>query len=247
MKMYIILGMLLVGIVLLAYDVKYNYVDWRTADRSSAGIAPLPKDEKRAVVQVYTARVYNWRKYFAVHPWIATKEKGADHYTIYQVLGWKLWRTGKAVDVSRDIPDRMWFGMKPELLQDLRGEEAEKAIAGIKKAVAAYPFVSEYVLYPGPNSNTFVSYVIRRVPELTVELPPVAIGKDFFGYDKFFDIAESKKGYQFSLFGLLGLTVGKGEGVEIDVLGLVFGIDFLRPAIKLPLIGRIGMKDAPVD
>ena len=247
MKMYIIIGLLIVGAGLLAYDIKYNYVDWRTADRSSAGIAPSPKEEKQAVVQVYTARVYNWRKYFAVHPWIATKEKNADHYTVYQVLGWKQWRTGNAVDVSEDVPDRKWYGMKPTLLQDLRGEEAEKAIAGIKKAAADYPFASEYVLYPGPNSNTFISYIIRQVPELTVELPPIAIGKDFLGYNKFFAKAESKKGYQFSLFGLFGLTVGKGEGLEIDILGLVFGIDFLRPAIKLPFIGRLGMSDAPVD
>lgn len=54
--------------------------DWRTADRSSAGLAPLPEKESRAVVQVYAARTLRWRKYFAVHSWIATKEAGASEY-----------------------------------------------------------------------------------------------------------------------------------------------------------------------
>jgi hypothetical protein len=31
------------------------------------------------------------------------------------------------------------------------------------------------------------------------------------------------------------------EGVEINVLGLVLGIDLRRPAIKLPGLGRIGV------
>ena len=31
------------------------------------------------------------------------------------------------------------------------------------------------------------------------------------------------------------------EGIEVSILGLTTGIDFLRPAIKLPGFGRIGM------
>jgi hypothetical protein len=38
---------------------------------------------------------------------------------------------------------------------------------------------------------------------------------------------------------------GVDEGIELNVLGLAFGIDFLRPALKLPGIGRVGM--ATVD
>jgi len=51
--------------------------DWRTADRSSAGLSPLPSDEKGAVVQGFAARAYDWRGVFAVHSWIAVKEEGA--------------------------------------------------------------------------------------------------------------------------------------------------------------------------
>ena len=47
--------------------------DWRFADRSSVGLAPLPSKTAEAVVQVYAARTYSWRGAFAVHSWIAVK------------------------------------------------------------------------------------------------------------------------------------------------------------------------------
>ena len=46
---------------------------------------------------------------------------------------------------------------------------------------------------------------------------------------------------QLSLDGLLGFSIGWVEGVEINVLGLVTGIDIRRPALKLPGFGRIGV------
>ena len=47
--------------------------DWRTASRAPAGIAPDPAVTSEAVVQVYAARAWGWRGWFAVHTWIATK------------------------------------------------------------------------------------------------------------------------------------------------------------------------------
>ena len=40
--------------------------------------------------------------------------------------------------------------------------------------------------------------------------------------------------------GAAGGDVGVEEGVEVNLLGLTFGIDPFSPALKLPLIGRIG-------
>ncbi|HEY4911271.1 MAG TPA: DUF3750 domain-containing protein, partial [Methylomirabilota bacterium] len=31
------------------------------------------------------------------------------------------------------------------------------------------------------------------------------------------------------------------EGVEVNVLGLTFGVAVKRPALKLPAVGRVGM------
>jgi hypothetical protein len=36
------------------------------------------------------------------------------------------------------------------------------------------------------------------------------------------------------------LLVARQEGLEVNLLGLGFGIDPLGPALKLPFIGRIG-------
>lgn len=221
--------------------------DWRKADRSSAGIAPLPESVSEAIVHVYVARTINWRGYFAVHPWIATKERDANHYTIFQVVGWRARQGLPVMQIEKEIPDRKWFGAMPEVIQELRGEKAEKAIANIKLAAASYPYPNSYRAYPGPNSNTFISHIIRNTPQLQVELPPHAVGKDWIGAGDFFGYSESGTGVQFSLFGMLGATIGLGEGIEFNLLGLSFGIDILHPALKLPMIGRIGVKDGEVN
>ena len=107
--LYIFLAALAVITAYVVYDAKYNYVNWRTANRSSAGIAPSPLKEKEAVVQVYAARTYSWRGAFAVHSWVAVKPENAKTYTIYQVMGWYLRRGLPAVSVTQGIPDRRWY------------------------------------------------------------------------------------------------------------------------------------------
>ena len=44
-----------------------------------------------------------------------------------------------------------------------------------------------------------------------------------------------------ALGGLLGLSVGVEEGIELNLLGLVLGVDPKRLGIKLPGIGQLGM------
>ncbi len=43
---------------------------------------------------------------------------------------------------------------------DLRGEKAEAAIPKIRQAAADYPYRDSYRVWPGPNSNTFVSFIL---------------------------------------------------------------------------------------
>ena len=38
---------------------------------------------------------------------------------------------------------------------------------------------------------------------------------------------------------MCSLMVRREEGVELNILGLIFGIDPLDPAIKLPIVGHI--------
>jgi hypothetical protein len=43
----------------------------------------------------------------------------------------------------------------------------------------------------------------------------------------------------------LGASAGGEEGLELNVLGLVFGVDLRRPALKLPGIGRVPRDTRP--
>jgi len=79
------------------------------------------------------------------------------------------------------------------------------------------------------------------VPELRADLPPTAIGKDYLR-GGLFTAAPSGSGYQLSVAGLLGLTASSVEGLEVNLLGLTFGVDPWPPALKLPLAGRIGAR-----
>lgn len=213
--------------------------DWRTASREPVGLAPDPVLHPDAVVQVYGARTWGWRGHFGSHTWIAVKPASAEAYTVYEVIGWKLRWSDSALSISQRSPDARWYGNAPELLAERRGDDAAALIPRIEKAVSAYPHAQEYAAWPGPNSNTFTAWVARAVPELKVDFPPTAIGKDYLS-DRLVDSAPSGSGFQLSLGGLLALTAGRVEGIEFSILGLTFGLNPFDPALKLPLVGRLG-------
>lgn len=244
MKFQIQMLFLTLTLIFLSSCAQTN--DWRTATKESANIAPLPDVEKEAVVQVYAAKTVSWRGNFSVHSWVAIKEKNASEYTTFHVIGWRSQRGLGTIRAEKDLPDRHWFGAKPELISSTIGIKAEEMIPQIFLAVKNYPYPNQYRAWPGPNSNTFVSHIIRSVPGMGVELPPNAIGKDWINDAQILGWSETKTGVQFSLLGALGMTLGLAEGVEVNLLGLSFGLDFYRPALKLPMIGRVGMKDEPI-
>jgi hypothetical protein len=241
-----VLALLLVGPVAKLIAGGSGNNDWRTASRESAGIAPLPADHPAALVQVYAARTFSWRGALAVHTWISAKPSGADHYTVYEVIGWRSRNGGSALAIHRDLPDRHWYGAAPELLTQLSGDGIDDVIVRLDAAARAYPYGSSYRMWPGPNSNTFTAWVGRAVPELKLDLPPTAIGKDWLdnGGGEFFASVPSNTGYQVSLFGVLGLLVGIEEGIEISIATLTIGVDPLDLALKLPGFGRIGGIDS---
>ncbi len=211
---------------------------WSEADWSSAHLLPAPRAERGAVVHVLAGRTGRWKGIFAHHLWLVTKAPGANRYRRYEVVGW-----GQALRVDAHPADGRWYGNTPRILLTLRGESAERALPRIAKAIAAYPHAGRgvYAVWPGPNSNTFIASVAREVPELASALLPTAIGKDFAGWSLYAGAAPSGTGGQLSVGGLLGFTVGWVEGIEINVLGLVAGIDVRRPALKLPGWGRIDL------
>ncbi|HEX5163563.1 MAG TPA: DUF3750 domain-containing protein [Steroidobacteraceae bacterium] len=223
----------------LGLSGQLSAADWRTASREPIGLAPDAATTPEAVVQVYSARATGWRGWFGVHTWIAVKPANATGFTVHEVNGWRLKRTGTAVVSSHRPADGRWYGNAPELLGDIRGPGVDAIIERIETAVKGYPYPGRYHVWPGPNSNTFTAYILREVPELRVDLPPTAIGKDYLGW-RSVNTTPSGTGGQASLFGIVGVAAGLEEGVEVNLLGFNFGVDPKSLSLKLPIVGRLG-------
>ena len=240
-----LLLLLLVGLPLLVSACVFgrvNGVPWYEARRDATGLAPDPAATPEAVIQVYAARAVAWRGIFAMHTWIAVKPSGAPRFTRYEVLGFGVSEGAPAVRIDRTGPDNYWFGATPEVVLDRRGPGVDAMIEKIR--AAAYPYPQSYRVWPGPNSNTFTAFIGRAVPELRLDLPSNAIGKDYLPNGSVVAAAPSGTGYQVSLFGLAGLLAARAEGLELNLLGLTFGLDVASPGIKLPGIGRLGVPSA---
>jgi hypothetical protein len=216
-------------------------VPWYEASLATTGLAPDPALVREPVVQVYAARAFGWRGAVAIHTWIVIKRTGADALKRYDVIGWG---GAPVVRTNYAAADALWYGSHPELLLERRGPEVEALIDRIEAAVKSYPFEHTYRTWPGPNSNTFVAYVARSVPELRLDVPASAIGKDYLPITSPIAAAPSGTGVQASLLGLVGVLLAAREGLEINVLGLSAGVDLASPALRLPGLGRLGLPKA---
>jgi hypothetical protein len=214
---------------------------WRDADWSSTGMLPPAADDKPARVIVFTGKAGAWKGIFAVHSWVVLKGANAREWTRYDVVGW-----GNPVRTNGWPVDGRWFGNVPVAIADISGPDAEKLIPRIEAAVNAYRFnrAGDYRIWPGPNSNSFTAAILRAVPELGVTLPPNAVGRDF--RDRLYaGRTDSGTGVELNLRGFAAVKLGWVEGVEVDLLGLVAGLDLRHPGVKLPGFGRIGV-ESPV-
>ncbi|WP_245430800.1 DUF3750 domain-containing protein [Rhodoplanes roseus] len=214
---------------------------WRDADWSSIGSLPAAAAHPEARVLVLSGRTGGWKGVVSVHSWIVLKQKDARSWTRYDVVGW-----GNPVRLNGWAPDGRWYGNPPAVIADVSGEAAEALIPRILETVRGYQYANagDYRVWPGPNSNTFVASVLRAVPELGAALPANAIGRDFRP-GAYVGASDSRTGVEASALGIVGLKAGWVEGIEVNLLGLVVGLDLRRPAVKLPGFGRIGLDPVP--
>src|SRR3954466_7972513 len=128
----IVLAYVPIALCYLLYSGQLGAADWRTASREPVGLAPDPATTPEAVIQVYSARAVSWRGWFGVHTWIAVKPSNAAEFTVHEVMGWSLKRTGSVV-VARNRPaDGYWYGNRPELLADMRGPGVDDLITRVE-------------------------------------------------------------------------------------------------------------------
>ena len=185
---------------------------------------------------IFAAVTGGFKGAFAVHSWIVLKDRDGKAYDRYDVVGW-----GAPIRRNAYVPDGYWYSNPPQPVWETTGAEAERLIPKIEAAIAAYPHGKRgaYRLWPGPNSNSFVAYILRKVPEIDAVLPPNAIGRDYIADGAFYHF-DPAGDVNLTLYGLLGVSAGLKSGFELHLLGLVAGVDFRRPAVKVPAFGQFG-------
>jgi hypothetical protein len=180
----------------------------------------------------------------ARHPWISLRERNG--------VEWERWEVMCCPDGGRygtvrrthidPLSDHGGGGGDVRLHGVWRGTEAERIIACVREEAPRYPYRDEYLVWPGPNSNTFVDFMIRAC-DLHVELPATAIGKGYRGPALGASVTPGGTGLQVET-ALVGAQIGITEGVELHLLGMAWGIDLFPPAIIVPVNpGRIGFDD----
>jgi hypothetical protein len=210
---------------------------FRDANWASTGTLPAAAEHPEARILVMSGRTGGWKGVIAVHSWIVFKRENAPGWTRYDVVGW-----GNPVRMNGWAPDARWHGTPPSVVADIKGAQAEALIPKVEQAVKAYRYANygDYRIWPGPNSNSFVADILRAIPEIQVTMPPNAIGRDFRP-DPYLGWTDSGTGIEANLWGVLGAKIGWVEGLEVNFLGLVAGLDLREPAIKLPAFGRISI------
>jgi hypothetical protein len=200
-----------VAISAALYSLCHPIADWKSADRSSAGLLPPATPEVGAAVRIFSARTVRWRGIVATHSWIVIKEAGSGTYSRFDYTAW-----GEPIWVDRFVPDGRWFGRRPEVVFAADGPTAERMIPHIRAAVRTYAYsnVGDYRAWPGPNSNTFVAAIINGVPGMFATLPSTAIGKDFPIDRRWIGLTPSRTGIRFNLGGYFGLTIGWVAGID---------------------------------
>src|SRR5438876_12394697 len=97
---FISLFLVRIAVSAVLYAVGGRVGNWRTADRSSAGLLPPVGADQGAVVRIFSARTVRWRGIVATHSWMVIKDSGAPAYSRFDYTAW-----GGPIWVDRFVPD----------------------------------------------------------------------------------------------------------------------------------------------
>ena len=116
--------------------------------------------------------------WLAVHYWFVVFEPGGACHR------WEVWQTKNAGGTSIghlhcDLkgPDAGVGGGPARIAAEWSGEQAA-SIRRILQNCEDYPYCHRYLPWPGPNSNTFAAWVLRRAG-VAHDLPWRALGRRF--------------------------------------------------------------------
>ena len=127
--------------------------------------------------------------HFAVHPWVVTVHDGK--VTRWEVIHKKIEGKERYGYVYKNFypptqgirkrpgSKEFWKAKRIASLSGGKGSLAEKMYTFIEEKSPHYPHREQYRLFPGPNSNTYIAWVLKHFPEAKVQLPWNAFGKNF--------------------------------------------------------------------
>ena len=114
----------------------------------------------------------------AVHYWFTVLDAG-------RCDRWEVWQSRDAggrsyghLHCNLKGPDDGVGGGPAVLHAEWQGDVALQIYSIIKKSQGAYPHCHSYLPWPGPNSNTFVAWVLREAG-VAFALPWKAIGRNY--------------------------------------------------------------------
>ena len=100
--------------------------------------------------------------FLAVHYWFVVDDGGERHR-------WEVWQRADAggrsaghLHCDLKAPEANVGGGPTRLAAEWRGEDARRITAVLARCDKDYPFCDRYLPWPGPNSNTFVSWVLAQ-------------------------------------------------------------------------------------
>jgi hypothetical protein len=98
---------------------------------------------------------------------------------------WEIWQRARAggtcvghLHCNLKAPEADVGGGPARMEREWAGEEAARILGVLRSAESHYPFCHRYLPWPGPNSNTFAAWVLRRA-DIGFRLPGNAIGRNF--------------------------------------------------------------------
>jgi len=104
-----------------------------------------------------------------------------------------------------------------------RGAKAARLIRVLEMSPKTYPYLARYLYWPGPNSNTFVQWVLDQA-QINLTPGPSAIGKDYLGL---LGIKQLNRGVMLST-PVLTLAFARKKYLLVQLLMLPFGL-FFKP------------------
>jgi hypothetical protein len=203
-----------------------------------------PSDGDASTLLVGSAALSEPMASIARHPWIALKVPGEAEWERWEVMCCPTKHRGTVRRSTHYGPlsDHGGGGGDVRIHGIWRGKEADRKIACVRERAPEYPYDDQYLVWPGPNSNTFVDYMLREC-DIDVDLPAPAIGKDFRGLIAGVSTPSGGTGVQLET-AVVGVKLGVTEGVELHVFGMAFGVDLWPPAFIVPIgPGRLGFED----